>query len=235
MSIGSSAGSVGREGGRVCSALITSLLRRIGKATDDANNRSVAADALTQSVHEYNLMRLDGWLDRRLTTTITLVDATKVYSLPARYRKSVGRAWLLDLSGDRDIAVAEVSYQEYLHSYSNSSTQGDPSVFSIVNRINTGQLEVFPVPTTVSIAARPSLEITYFADIPVCGADNDTLQVSGGLEQAILSSALVTLNDMLGDPDRSAAFAFEAARFKREAVGYDNSMRLMQSNLRGFR
>ena len=218
--------AIGRESARTNGELLTGLLRRVGVATTDTNNREVAREGLREAVNEFNLER--SWVDRRLTVRLTLVASTATYSLASRFRKSVtDQAWLVDSSNNRRLVVQENTYKQFLHNVTDESvTASDPTIFTIVNRVDTGTVELWPPPSATTITNYPSFEMVYFADIPFSVADNDNLEVSGALESAVFANALVKVNDMIGDDGKSAAFIRGADRMRSLALGYDSTLRL---------
>jgi len=94
-------------------------------------------------------------------------------------------------------------------------------------------LGTVPIPTTATIAIHPTIEFPYFADIPVCTDDADSLGISGALESAVLTRWVSILNDMIGDEDKANRFQLMADRLFIRAISYDNRLRVNQSNLRG--
>lgn len=234
MPIGAPSSGIGRENARTCGDLITGMLLRLGHDKDNVNNRALAADALNQSVNEFNLERV--WNDRLLETTITLAADTATYSLPSRMVKSIGAYWLRDTNGNRVIYVADLPYAEYLQFVSSENvTASQPQIAFIQNRVNSAVIELWPAPTAANIAIYPTLEVNYYAAIPTCTDDNDNLGVSAEIEQAIYVNALSILNDFIGDEAKANRLLSQAINLKRLAIGLDNRMRINMSNLRGVR
>lgn len=237
MPIGSGTSGVGRENARTCGEILTELLLRLGLKTSDGDNRSAARSALNQEVNKFNLHK--SWLDRLLTVVITLTETAgagdRLYALPARFRKVIGRMWLQDTSGDRTIEVEYKPYSKFLRDIRDEGTSDAlPRVATISNRVDTGQLEIWPAMSSTNLTIYPTIELVYFAEIPTCNDDNDNLAVSGGLEQAIFDGALVTLSDMRGDADKTGRFFAASRDSLRAAVSYDAQMRLdVGGRLRG--
>jgi len=209
------------------------MLRRVGHAINDVDNRSNALEALRDSTQEFNLERV--WMDRLLANNVlTLVASQATYALPSRYQKSFGRAWLRNTSGGRSIAIAVVSYQKFLKRLPDESAgESTPSMLTVANRVDTDVAELWPIPSTTDVTNFPTIEFPYFADIPVCENDNDNLAVSGALEQAILARAVEILNDDIGKSEKATPFRLKAERLLMKAIGADNRLRIENSNLRG--
>ena len=234
MPIGPPASGVGRENAKTCGELVTTLLRRLGHDQDENDNRALAKDALNQSINEFNLERV--WNDRLIETTIALITDTKTYPLPARMVKSIGAYWLRDTSGNRILFVADMPYWQWLKLVpSENVTSSQPQIAFIQNRVDSSVIELWPAPTAANIVNFPTLEVNYYAEIPICTDDNDNTAMSGAIEQAIFANALYILNDFIGDEGKANRFLSQAINLKDKAVAFDNRMRINPSNLRGIR
>jgi len=228
----STASEVGREDARTFGELATDLLRRLGQDVNDLQNRSLAQSSLRQAVQSFNMLK--SWVDRRLVANVALVAGTETYELPSRFRRLVGRAYLLDSAGKRLFPVEDIPYEEYLMRVRVENVADSfPIVFFIQNRVNDSLLTVWPAPNAASVTAYPTLMLAYFADIPSPNDESDHLGVSEALEAAIFSEALYVLNDMIGSSEKARSLLAQAMAHKQMAVGYDNEFRLNMTKLRG--
>ncbi len=224
--------SVGREDASSCGVLVSKLLRRLGQDKNDNSLREIALDHINESVDEFNIET--SWLDRLLIQDTTLVADQEEYTLPARYRETIGRAWIINSSDERILGLRVLKYNQFLRAIQNENVSSGSIVYVTVrNRVDGGVVQVFPAASTAWITTNPTLRLIYFADIPHCVQDSDSLQVSAPLEKVIFLNALATLNDEIGDLEKALRFIRRAEVFKSKIIGWNNKQKQMSTLLEG--
>ncbi len=211
---------------------MSKLLRRLGEDPDDKLKREIAQDHLNESIDEFNIEGT--WIDRLLIQDITLVADQEEYSLPGRFRETIGRAWIIDSSSDRILGLHVLKFVQFLKEvHDERASSGSIRYVTVRNRIDGGVLQVFPAPSTAWITTNPTLRLIYFADIPHCVTNSDSMLVSAPLEAAIFINALASLNDEIGDIQKALRFVRRAEVFKSKIIGWNNKQKLMSTLLEG--
>ncbi len=224
--------SVGREDASPCGVLVSKLIRRVGLDENDIGLREIAQDHLNESIDEFNIET--SWMDRLLVQDTTLVASQDEYTLAARFRETIGRAWIVDSSLDRILPLEVLSYHKFLQRIPDDRVSaGSIRFVTVRNRVDGGVFQVFPAPNSTWITTNPTIRLIYFADIPHCVEDSDSIGVSATLEKTIWINALATFNDEVGDIEKALRFIRRAEVFKSKIVGWNNKQKLKSTLLEG--
>ena len=224
--------SVGREDTSPCGVLVSKLLRRLGQDADDQGFRETAQDHINESIDEFNIE--GSWMDRLLIQDTALVADQDEYNLPARFRETIGRAWIIDSNSDRILGLHVLKFHKFLQEVQDErASSGSIRYVTVRNRVDGGLLQVFPAPSSTWITTNPTLRLIYFSDIPHCVEDSDSMGVSAPLEKAIFLNALAYLNDEIGDIEKARRFIRRAEVFKSKIIGWNNKQKQMSTLLEG--
>jgi len=144
----------GRENSRTCGVIINDMLSRLGKDRVNTDLRDLSQDALNQSIDDFNNER--DWGDRLLQTSFAATSVGTTYTLPLRFRRTIGRVWALNSDNERVIEIADVPWAEFMRRVSNENVgSSEIQLISVQNRVDNTVFEVWPLPTSAWVSSFP--------------------------------------------------------------------------------
>ena len=232
MPIASRAAGVGQESTLNAGQIITKITRIEGVG-NSPRSRELGMTALQDATMKANRMRV--WHDRYFETIVTFLNGIKKYSLRTRFRQPAGPAWLMDgvtSSDNRRQVVRFMPRRKFMNYIRNEQGGGGglPFIYTVQNRVQDGQLEVFGVPNTSNITNYPGLLVPYYDSIPIPGDEDDVLNVGDTLESAIVEEARVRFFLYNNNPKSAALFAALAREAWNHAVSEDQDTRRVTSS-----
>lgn len=154
------------------------------------------------AVREFNSV---GWRFNRVQANITLVAATKSYSLPTDFRSPV-RAQCLDSNSNEARTLEWIPYQIWAEYYDSQQTGSSvPDYYTVLNVHNAGQVRYEPYP--LGTLTYSTVKHTYLRRIALASANEDRLNVPVEVDEAIFQLALAFfIAKQRGFDDASQAF-----------------------------
>lgn len=194
--------AVGLEEGFPLQAFAERIARFGGGVTPPPQLVDAAKIAVQDAVRVADRQRV--WMDAYTEALYNTIAGTN-YQLPSRFRHPAGPGWLIDASGRQRFEIhyrQPVIFRQVVHS--ETTTGGLPRLYTIINRVTTGQLTVYPLPSATTITNYPQFRIPYFSGLTVPKENGQFIVAGEVLESAIYEEALFRFYRLTTRPDLAA-------------------------------
>lgn len=196
--------------------IVDELARPVNVA--DPTVRALAADAFRSAVRTMNRKGMWPWelLDEDITLTADNVFAT----VSGPIKKPLAMHYLNAAGGTRNQQIDYMSYDRFIELDSMDIT-GEPSIYTIPNMYETGQIRFFPIP-----AAAYNVRLTYYRVTPAPKNEQEVVEIPDYVTDVYMKFAELEFLKRLPSEQRpfpiNAAFT-EARRAFREISHHVNS------------
>ncbi len=185
--------------------LIKKVLRPYGGNTSDDELKSLAKDALDETVKEMNTHLYE--FNKVTATDLDIVDGTQDILMPTTfYRESF--AYLVDKDNNEEPPLVFIDPVNFQRLYGNSpSNKGWPIAYTIRNIHNDGKLSLGPTPDSTVASTRSGTTLTggralyveYYRRIPL-PSENAQLTIPQEVEVPLLYGAQKRLSIDIAGP-----------------------------------
>lgn len=154
-------------GRRTLLDIVDELARPIDAA--DTTIRALAADAFREAVRTMNRKGLWPWeiMDEDVAITANLATST----VASAVKRPLAMHYLSAAGGVRDQRIFYEPYNVFIER-SNQDISGEPSIYSLPNLFETGQIKWFPTPSS-----NDNARFTFYRVTPIPKAESEVVEV----------------------------------------------------------
>lgn len=145
---------------------------------NDETTLAIAGDCVNSAIRKYNRKV---WPWEILSADVTFGANDNTQPLPQPFKKPLAAYQLIAPNQDRRLSY--IPYESFIEYHSIRAT-GQPTVYTLRNVFETGQVTVFPIPISST-----DVSVFYYRRTPILRKDAEPFEGPPEFEEAILSEA----------------------------------------------
>lgn len=162
-----STGGAAADGRRTLSEVVDELARPINAA--DETVRALAGDAFRAAVRTMN--RKGCWPWEMQEEDIAITQNASFSTVTSAVKKPLAMHLLSGVAGVRDQRITYIAYERFAEFYDQNITS-QPTVYTIPNLFETGQVQWFPIPS-----ANDNARFTFYRVTPAPRIESEAIEI----------------------------------------------------------